>query len=270
MADLKLVIAEHRLHAHASAGWIADWLQAFFLTEETDPAMAKPEHLPLMPAMAVYLSEGGSPFDGSFQVYTGKTADGRLTFSRTDYHITVDPLFAEATLIVFDSFALKHAMMHLYSLYIVHLGWGLLIHSSCVIDQGRAFLFSGHSGAGKSTAARLSTPRQLLSDEASIVRITESGVSVYDSPFRSELLSERISGCYPLAGVYLLNQSEEITTRPIAGRDAFIRMLDKVFYWSYDGAETLKIMKLGKLLAEQIPFHELYFQKNNLFWGKIS
>ncbi|WP_052087889.1 hypothetical protein [Paenibacillus wynnii] len=268
MVELKLVIAEQRLLTHTSVPWIAEWLQAFFPIDGADPTGFRTE--PLMPAMNVHIHEGGSPFNGSFHVDKSKSEDGLLIFTRQDYLITVDPSFIEAELTVYDSFALKHAMMHLYSLYIVHLGWGLLIHSSCVIDQGKAFLFSGHSGAGKSTAARLSSPRQLLSDEASIVRITADEVSVFDSPFRSELLSERTSGSCSLAGIYLLNQSEQIYTQAIADKDAFIRILDKVFYWSYDAAETMKIMKLGKMLAEQVPFHELYFQKNNLFWEKIS
>jgi len=269
MVDLNLIIAEHRLLAHTSDSWIAEWLKTFFVTEDTEAL-----HTLQLPnggmVISVNLSQGLTLFDGSFQVRTGATPEGLLTFERSDYYITVDPSFNEANIIVYDTFALKHAMMHLYSLYIVHLGWGLLIHSSCVIDEGKAFLFSGHSGAGKSTAARLSNPRQLLSDEASIVRITAEGVTVFDSPFRSELYSEGASGSCPLTGIYLLNQSEEIFTRPIAGRDAFIRVLDKVFYWSYDPAETMKIMKLGKLLAAQVPFHDLYFQKNNLFWEKIS
>ena len=268
MDELKLIIAEHRLLTRTSARWIAEWLKNFFIIEGKDSAEIHTE--PQTPAIKIQINEGRTPFEGSFDVDKSKTADGLLVFTRADYHITVDPSFKEASLTVYDSFALKHAMMHLYSLYIVHLGWRLLIHSSCVIDQGRAILFSGHSGAGKSTAARLSSPRPLLSDEASIVRITSDGVSVYDSPFRSELLSESDLDSCPLAGIYLLNQSEEIFTRTIADKDAFIRVLDKVFYWSYDPAETMKIMRLGKLLAEQVPFHDLYFQKNNLFWEKIS
>lgn len=269
MAELKLVIAEQRLLTHTSVTWIAEWLQAFFPIDGTDPAGIG-TGTPQIPSMNVHIHEGGSPFTGSFHVEKNTSEDGLLIFTRPDYQIRVDPLFKEASLFVYDSFALKHAMMHLYSLYIVHLGWGLLIHSSCVIDNGRAYLFSGHSGAGKSTAARLSSPRQLLSDEASIVRITAEGISIFDSPFRSELLSERASGSIPLAGIYLLNQSEEIFTQAIAEREAFIRILDKVFYWSYDATETMKIMKLGTLLAKQVHFHELYFQKNNLFWEKIS
>lgn len=265
MIDLRLAVAEHCLLTYTSEEWIADWLQEFFTASPLVNTMA-------MPVLTIHLSAGGEAFDGSFQVVTGRTEDDRLSFLRTDYHLTVDKSFEEASLIVYDTFALKHAMMHLYSLYIVHMGWGLLIHSSCVVDKGRAFLFSGHSGAGKSTAARLSSPRQLLSDEASIVRITKNGVSVFDSPFRSELFSEETSGGneVPLAGIYLLNQSEAISTSPIAKNDAFIRVLDKVFYWSFDATETMKIMKLGKLLAEQVSFHELYFQKNSLFWERIS
>ena len=269
MDELKLSIAEHRLLTRAAVPWITEWLQAFFSVEGIDFGETRTE--PLLPAIQIQIDEGRSPFEGSFDVKKEKTPSGQLLFTRADYQITVDPSFEKAELIVYDSFALKHALMHLYSLYIVHLGWGLLIHSSCVMDDGRAFLFSGHSGAGKSTAARLSSPRQLLSDEASIVRITPEGVSVFDSPFRSELLSEtKYATSCPLAGIYLLNQSEEIYTQAISNQDAFIRVLDKVFYWSYDPAETMKIMKLGKLLAQGVPFHELYFQKNNLFWEKIS
>ena len=51
--------------------------------------------------------------------------------------------------------------MNLYSSFIAYHNWGLLIHSSCVVNKGEAHIFSGHSGAGKSTAAKLSHPRDL-------------------------------------------------------------------------------------------------------------
>ncbi len=74
----------------------------------------------------------------------------------------------------FNEFALKHALMNLYSSFIVHHKWGLLIHSSCLKEGDKAFLFSGQSGAGKSTVVKLSHPRPILSDEATVVKITES------------------------------------------------------------------------------------------------
>lgn len=125
----------------------------------------------------------------SFVDYNVESIENRNTiqYRRADYVIEVDREFKSATIQVYDELALKHAMMNLYSSFLVYHNWGLLIHSSCVIEKEKAHMFAGQSGAGKSTAAKLSFPRNLLSDEATLVKITPEKVTVFNSPFRSEL-----------------------------------------------------------------------------------
>jgi hypothetical protein len=210
----------------------------------------------------------GSPFS-DYNVYISKE-NGKTIFRRSDYLIVADIDYRSATIFVNNELALKHALMNLYSSYITYHNWGLLIHSSCVIQDGRAHIFAGQSGAGKSTAARLSQPRDLLSDEATIARITPNEIKVFNSPFRSEINTTGNKECAPLASIQILRQSPQNNQVDLRKADAFIRLMDKIFYWSHNPEETKKIMGLLKMLVDRVPVYELYFRKDDTFWELIS
>jgi hypothetical protein len=194
----------------------------------------------------------------------------KILYERADYLIEVNNSFKYATISVHNELALKHALMNLYSAFLVHHNWGLLVHSSCVVEHGTAHLFAGHSGAGKSTVAMLSKPRNLLSDEATILKISEDGVTIYDSPFRSELKPLNLQESYPLKSMQLLSQALINKRITLHKADALIQLIDKVFYWPYCAEETTRIINLLKLLVEKVPIYELHFQKDNTFWELIS
>lgn len=63
----------------------------------------------------------------------------------------------------------------------------LAIHSSCVINGGKAILFLGESGTGKSTHTSLWCKHiagaSLLNDDSPIVRVVEGKLKVYGSPW---------------------------------------------------------------------------------------
>jgi hypothetical protein len=130
-------------------------------------------------------------------------------------------------------------------------------------------MFAGHSGAGKSTVAALSLPRQVLSDEATILKVEEHGVAVFDSPFRSGLEMPYEGGGCELGAIQFLHQSPDIRRIPLGKSDAMVQLFSKVFYWPYAGTETVKIMGLFKRLLQNVPVYDLYFQKNNEFWKEI-
>lgn len=239
---------------------MANWLRRNF--HVTSPAEINPDLL-------IQLHGGyGTPF-ADYNVAITKDVNA-VFFRRADYLIETDANYRYAVISVHDELALKHALMNLYSSYIVHHQWGLLIHSSCVIDKGRAILFAGHSGAGKSTAAKLSHPRELLSDEATILKITSEGITVYDSPFRSEIDRTGTIEESPLAGIYLLNQAIHNHMVPFSRSNAFLQLMDKVFYWSHSPEETARILSLLQLVVSIVPVYDLHFQKNNTFWELIS
>jgi hypothetical protein len=194
----------------------------------------------------------------------------KITYRRADYQIEVDSEYKSATISVYDELALKHALTNLYSSFIVHHNWGLLLHSSCAIENRKAHIFAGQSGAGKSTAAKLSFPRCLLSDEATLLKITSSGVTVYNSPFRSELEAEPFEGSVELASIQLLHQALQNKRLKSTKSDALLHLMDKVFFWPRNQEETKAILKLMTMLVMQVPVYDLFFQKNNTFWELIS
>jgi hypothetical protein len=262
MYEFIVRIGDHHLGMNAESEQVAQWItHAYDVVQLT--------HEQPVPDLHIEVSDGyGSPFID--HQYTVHRADHDVVYERRDYRIVVNPDCTEAALYVNNDFSFRHAMMNLYSTLIVHSGWGLLIHSSCAVDGDEAVLFSGRSGAGKSTAARLSAPRTLLSDEASIVRICPNAVDVFDSPFRSETKVGGFRRTYPLKAIHLLIQSPRILRRLVTPAEAMLRMMDKAFYWTFESAETLKVMQLQASLLQLVPVYELEFQKNNRFWEVIS
>lgn len=210
----------------------------------------------------------GSPFL-DYNVSITKTNEN-ITFKRADYLIEAEHDYHSAIIFANNHLALKHALMNLYSSYIVYHNWGLLIHSSCVIEDGKAHIFSGPSGAGKSTAAKLSRPRALLSDEATLVKITPVDIQIYDSPFRSEITESGPSLSVPLQSIQILHQSLQNNRISLKKADALINVMDKVFYWAHNSEDTNKVMKLLSLLVDNVPTYDLYFKKDQTFWELIS
>ena len=84
----------------------------------------------------------------------------------------------------------------------------------------------------------------LLSDEATILKITSEEVTVYNSPFRSELDSNGIIGCCTLASIQLLYQALQNQRLPIKKSDAFMELIDKVFYWEHDSIEIKNVLNM--------------------------
>lgn len=256
-----MIIGEHRIQVSGESPRLMSMFQKNFVSVPADPSER--------PDLTIRIDEGyGVPFvDYNVEIVK---ASGTLSFKRADYRIDVDSEYKDAHIYAYDVLALKHALINLYSSYIVYNNWGLLIHSSCVLEDGYAHMFAGESGAGKSTAAELSYPRELLSDEATIVKITPDAIKVFDSPFRSELEMKGGNECSPLASVNILYQAPHNRRELLKKSNGFLLLMDKVFYWAHDARETARIVGLLKHLANRVPIYELHFQKNNAFWELIS
>ncbi|MFC0216444.1 hypothetical protein ACFFK0_29025 [Paenibacillus chartarius] len=254
-------IGEHRVELSCPSGELAEFFQTNYILSGFRPDEAPDIRLQIEPGYGV-------PFR-DYDVGVEHSA-GLTIYTRADYRIEAEPSYRKARLLVHNAFALKHALVHFYSAYVVHTGWGLVLHASSAVDGGAAHLFTGPSGAGKSTAARLSQPRLLLSDEAAIVKLAEDGVFVYDSPFRSDISSGRLLTPYPLGSVHILHQAPAHERKAVRKPDAFLKLMDKIFYWPSNARDTSRVLGQLKKLADNADVYDLYFQKNDQFWELIS
>lgn len=140
-------------------------------------------------------------------------------------------------------------------------GRGVLLHASAVRDGERGLLFSGVSGAGKSTMASLWVGRpgvKVLSDDRVIVREREGRFWAYGTPWHG---SARISSpeAVPLDTIYVLRHAGENRAAPLQPLDAASRLLVRSFptFWDSEGmAFTLRFLAN---LCQRVPCHDLGF-----------
>lgn len=230
-----------------------------------------PEHMDPANHCELNIRHGCEANVRGLDTVVSRTREGGWLFVRPDYRLELSPDFRKADIEFYDYIALRCVMINWFSAVAARERWGLVVHSSCVIHNGEAYLFAGYSGDGKSTVAFLSQPRGLLSDEASLVKLAPGErPMVYDSPMRSGLLQPAPVRRVPLKAVYFLHKSSEIRTRQIPGSLAFMHMFDKVWYWRHDPVHAREVVRLCKRLVESVPMYGLEFQKNDLFWEAIS
>lgn len=258
-------VGPNRLCFHVQTAHLHEWVAQRFNAVEIDE---QAELAGIDLHITVY-DFYGSFYDEKPPVITRENE--RIVYDRTDYKLYMTPDYRHAVVHVFDNFALKHALLNIYSAYLIHYKQGLLVHSSCIVENDKAYMFAGQSGAGKSTVAELSEPRPVLSDEATYLHLEADGsVTAIDSPFRSEMEVHCDVSSSELAGIHFLNQSMDVRRTPISKSDTLMNLLDKVFYWRHDRQETAKMLSLCTAIVSAVPAYQLYFQKNDTFWERIS
>lgn len=98
------------------------------------------------------------------------------------------------------------------------------IHTSTIVCRGRAVLFLGESGTGKSTHTRLWRENiegvMLLNDDSPIVRIINGQPWVWGSPWSGKTPCYK-KECYPLAACVRLSQAPFNKIRKLTVKEAY-------------------------------------------------
>ena len=108
---------------------------------------------------------------------------------------------------------------------------GFMLHSSAVIVDGRAYLFSAPSGTGKSTHTGLwqkvfGERAQILNDDKPAIRALSDGVFAYGTPWSGKT-DMNINVKASLAGICFLERSEENWIKKIDTNTAIARLLNQ-------------------------------------------
>ncbi|TBL70852.1 hypothetical protein [Paenibacillus thalictri] len=210
----------------------------------------------------------GKPFSG-YEVCTN-AEDGQIQFKRTDYSIIVNPTYETAEVKVYDDFALKHAILQLYSSFIIYRRWGLLLNSSCVAERNNAFIFAGLSSFGKTALSKISRPRLVLSDEATLICVRSGGdITVFDSPFRREERSEHLVRHCKLHSIHILQSSFKTESIHLKESDALLHIANHLTCWPHNKAESGKALSMCRQLVQHIPVSIRYYENNESLWESI-
>ncbi len=170
-----------------------------------------------------------------------------------------------------NPYALDSILRIIHSLVLAESG-GFLLHSASAVRNGRAFLFSGVSGAGKTTIARLApSDVTLLTDEISYVRRAEGGgYTAYGTPFAGDLARAGENIAAPIAALYLLAQGSENRAVALGRSDAVRRLMRNILFFADDARLVEKIFRSACDFVSRVPVCELTFRPDGAVWDSIQ
>ncbi len=147
---------------------------------------------------------------------------------------------------------------------------GFLVHAASAVRNGKAYLFAGVSGAGKTTISRLAPPdADLLTDEISYVRKEADGYFAYGTPFAGELAKAGENLRAPLGAVYLLAQGPENRIEDLGAAEAARGLLTNILFFAEDAELVQAVFRSALEFVERVPVRRLTFVPDARVWELI-
>lgn len=194
------------------------------------------------------------------------TGPETFRFERRDFHMDVDKAARTVTGVCAPNmFSFDSCLRVFVCTYVLDLG-GLMIHGASAAENGRAQLFFGVSGAGKTTTARLSAPRPVLSDELTILKRVGDGYNAYGTPFWGELQKNGENMEASLAGLNLLVKDQEVYLEPISKKAAMAAVLPCVLFFAHEPDLVKRAVDRVTDLVLTVPARKMHFLPDNSFW----
>ena len=146
--------------------------------------------------------------------------------------------------------------------FLHRIGWlgGALLHTCGVEYAGRAWLFCGKSGAGKSTTARLwrAAGAELLNDDRIILRLINGVPHACSTPWHGSIGEVRAKNV-PLGGVFQLEQARENEAAALPPRERLHRLTANLIAPFHQREPMQAILETLAAIAETTPVFRLRF-----------
>ncbi len=231
---------------------------AGFLSPDSDPACQ----------FEIQLDPQGRPSDEDAKVTRHGT---RWTFRRGDFRATWDARARRGHIRQCPNpYSIDTVLRITHSLVLAEEG-GFLVHAASAIRGGRAFLFAGVSGAGKTTMARLTPPdATVLTDEISYVRRIGNNYKAYGTPFAGELARVGANTCAPLETLYLLVQGPANRITPVSKMDAARALMRHVLFFAEEKEMVARVFDSVLEFVSRVEVAQLVFTPDARAWELIG
>ena len=196
---------------------------------------------------------------------------GIFSFARADYFGTLDLASHRAQVTCTKRvYSLNSCVRVLCAVTLAREG-GFLVHASSVERGGRAYLFVGRSGAGKTTIARLCTSGRVLSDEISAVRRAGKRFHCFSTPFWGDLVPTREeSVSAPIAGLFFPVQAAQPKRVPLSPAQAATQLLESIVVFGEDPSTVAKVLDTSCAFARETESALLHFRPDPSVWECIG
>ncbi len=169
-----------------------------------------------------------------------------------------------------NPYAIDSVLRIVHTLILAREG-GFLLHSAGAIRNRRAFLFSGVSGAGKTTISRLAPPDvTLLTDEVSYIRRDGDRYLACGTPFAGELARVGENCSAPIDCLFFLHQGPENKIEPLARPEAIRRLMRNILFFAEDADLVGKVFQSACDFVERVPVRRLTFVPDSRVWEMIQ
>jgi len=159
-------------------------------------------------------------------------------------------------------FPLEYPIDELIMTHRLARGEGVEVHAVGLVDRdGSGYLFLGHSGAGKSTTARMWMPEggvQLLSDDRIILRKHNGEIWMYGTPWHGDA-GIASPGRARVTSLFVLEQSPENKIVGLKPSQAVAELFARSFAPHYIGEGLQLTLGFLEEVAQQIPCSSFQF-----------
>lgn len=159
--------------------------------------------------------------------------------------------------------------LRIFSAYQALAVHGVMLHSAGLVFNNQAYIFSGRSNAGKTTLTRKAYEKGawVLSDDINLVLPGKDGYQAHAVPFSGEFgrtLDHRGGkDAYPVAGIILLEQGDQLGTEPVRPSRAAARLLTGCPFVNMDARESERLFDAVTRLVARVPVIRLTSRRDD-------
>ena len=147
---------------------------------------------------------------------------------------------------------------------------GFLFHGAGIIHNEGVHVFFGYSGSGKSTIAKLSIDKVILSDDLVLIMPKDGELYVHSTPFWNVQDDNSPPVMDKLVGLYRLVKDRYVLLEHLTGGEAIAEMIASIPVVTLASNYASRLITCCSTILSAVPCYRLHFKQDDSFWEVIQ